>query len=122
MNHLLTKVHSGVRPKQMMGRTLNGEMFCTLVESYVEALNSGKVPEVNSAWTRVIGTQCNEAKEHAMGLYDALLTQELVAAREGGQKAGLTLADLLPVDMDTLLMCHESAKVKCKQEYLSKVF
>lgn len=110
----------------MMGRTLNGEMFCTLVESYVEALNSGKVPEVNSAWTRVIGTQCNEAKEYAINLYDELLIEELATrmvdvGHAGKPSSSLALADLLPVDLTTLTACHENAKMKCKREYLSKV-
>lgn len=98
-------------------------MFATLVVSYTEALNSGEVPEINSAWTRVISTQCNEAKLNALELYDALILEELskkhlramTSARE------LTLEKVLPVDYETLKSAHLSAKGKSKQEYRMKV-
>ena len=123
MTHLLAKVHSSVRPKQVMGRTLNGEMFSTLVQSYAEAMNSGEVPEVSSAWTRVIGTQCHDAKEKALQQYDGDLVRALLAARGASAPPGdcLSLAEALPVDLDTLRTCHESVKAKCKFEYLSRV-
>jgi hypothetical protein len=124
MKNFLSKVASGVRPKQVMGRTLNGEMFATLVVSYTEALNSGEVPEINSAWTRVISTQCNEAKLNALELYDALILEEISKKLPGAglKKAGdLTLAKLLPVDYETLKSAHLSAKAKSKHEYRTKV-
>jgi hypothetical protein len=123
MKNFLSRVASGVRPKQVMGRTLNGEMFATLVVSYTEALNSGEVPEINSAWTRVISTQCNEAKLNALELYDASILEEIskkhpsptASARE------LTLEKVLPVDYETLKNAHLSAKAKSKREYRTKV-
>jgi hypothetical protein len=108
-----------------MGRTLNGEMFATLVLSYTEALNSGEVPEINSAWTRVISTQCNEAKQNALELYDSAILEELGKKRPATslQRGGSTLSrDMaLPVDIETLKVAHQVAKAKSKHEYRTKV-
>jgi hypothetical protein len=123
MRSFLAKVASGVRPKQVMGRTLNGEMFATLVLSYTEALNSGEVPEINSAWTRVISTQCNEARESALELYDSSILEEVAKRRPtpSTQRGSLTVAALLPVGCEALLAAHQVAKAKSKHEYRNKV-
>ena len=106
-----------------MGRTLNGEMFATLVVSYTEAINSGEVPEINSAWTRVISTQCNEAKQNALELYDSLIGEELMKNKNNSprNKTPITLQNTLPVDYETLYQAHERVKSKSKYEYITKV-
>lgn len=106
-----------------MGRTLNGEMFATLVVSYTEAINSGEVPEINSAWTRVISTQCNEAKQNALELYDSSIVEELMKNRNNSprNKNLVNLQNALPVDYETLYQAHERIKSKSKYEYKTKV-
>lgn len=106
-----------------MGRTLNGEMFATLVVSYTEAINSGEVPEINSAWTRVISTQCNESKQNALELYDSLIIEELIKNKSSTSKniKSTNLQNILPIDYETLYQAHERVKSKSKYEYKTKV-
>jgi len=125
MKSFLNRVSSNVRPKQVMGRSLNGEMFATLVESYAEALNSGEVPEVHSAWSRVISTQCAEAKQAAMENYDKTLPQVIHKAKRGDKGAEgadkMLLEEVLPVDLEVLMRCHDEVKKGCKEIYRSKL-
>jgi hypothetical protein len=77
---LLDRVQAGVRPKQMMGRTLDGAMLSVLLGSYVEALNSGGAPVISSAWERVVFTRCQEARVVALTAYDKLLRDSLLSS------------------------------------------
>lgn len=125
MKQFLTKVANGVRPKQILGRTLNGEMFATLLLSYTEALNSGEVPEINSAWTRVISTQCNEAKQNALDFYDSLIFEELSKNKTGLERKKVPFPisqdSVLPVDFEMLFTAHERVKSKSKHEFRTKL-
>ena len=42
-----------MRPKKLNGRNLTGEMFAGLIVSYVEAINGGNVPAIESAWSYI---------------------------------------------------------------------
>jgi hypothetical protein len=123
----LNKVFSGVKPKSLMGRTLNGEMLATLIKSYVDALNSGGVPEINSAWSRVVATQCQEALAFALESYNAAMFGELLKAKNIKQSNEYSKQDfssidaLLPLDTQVILRCHEAAKSSAKVAYRSKV-
>lgn len=122
----VNKVFSGVRPKSLMGRTLNGEMLTTLIQSYVDALNSGGVPEITSAWSRVVATQCQEALTNAIVVYGESLISELKKQKRNQNSASTSysstmLDDLLPLDPQVLLRCHEYAKSTSKIAYKSKV-
>lgn len=141
MEHLLSKIAKNVRPKTVLGRTINGEMFCSLLESYVEAMNSGGAPEIKSAWTRVVANQCREAQKQALRVYDQLLVTALRTFSDppsnsdidsstdnqvpsgSGSGAGLevSLLLLLPADTQVLLDCHEKAKSKSKEFFRTQV-
>ena len=43
------KVLTGIKPKILNGKNLNGEMLGTLIENYVTAINKGVVPSIESA-------------------------------------------------------------------------
>jgi len=45
------KVFKKIKPKQLNGRTLTGQMFFELCESYSSSINTGKVPSIEGAWT-----------------------------------------------------------------------
>lgn len=42
-----------IKVKVMNGHQLNGPMILELANSYIEALNSGHIPNIESAWTNV---------------------------------------------------------------------
>lgn len=111
-----SKVLAGTRPKQMMGRTLNGEMMVTLIRSYTGALNSGGVPVISSAWERVVATQCQEAKNAALAAYDGVMTLNLQQAAKK-----LHTSDLLPIPEAELGIAHQDAKAAAKSMFWSKI-
>ena len=129
MEHLLSKIAKNVRPKTVLGRTINGDMFCSLLESYVDAMNSGGAPEIRSAWTRVVANQCREAQQQALRVHDQLLetavrTFSSPRSDSGVDKqaaAELGVSALLPVESQVLLECHEKAKAKSKEFFRSQV-
>jgi hypothetical protein len=45
----------------MHGKKLNGEMLFNLVLSYVDAINKGAVPSIESAWSYICKNECLKA-------------------------------------------------------------
>ena len=133
MEHLLAKISKTVRAKTVLGRRISGDMFCSLLGSYVDALNSGGAPEIQSAWVRVVASQCSEARQQAEDVYDQELLTALTSrpsstssTSSSGQQApdvdsSSRLEGLLPVDTHLLLESHETAKAKSKAFFRSKV-
>ena len=66
INQLRSKVMKRVKSKTIMdGRKLNGEMFVGLVYNYVDAINKGAVPNIESAWNYISKNECQKAMEGA---------------------------------------------------------
>lgn len=53
MNRLKQKVMTKIKIKVMNGHQLNGPMIVELANSYIQALNTGQVPNIESAWQNV---------------------------------------------------------------------
>ena len=66
IGRLKHKVFSAIRPKAVNGRALSGAMLSTLATTYAEALNSGGIPTISTAWDRVLQSQAAEAMGHAL--------------------------------------------------------
>ena len=119
---LLEKVRTALRPKQMMGKTLNGEMLAVLTKSYVDALNSGAAPTISSAWERVVQGQCSDALRSAVLHYDKTFNdawaraQEALHSHEDDQFNPLTDAsdNTASVDEAVLETCHNEARSAAK--------
>ena len=67
---LKTKVFGALRPKILNGRLMSGAMLATLAQTYAEALNSGGVPTISTAWDRVLENQASESVARAAELYE----------------------------------------------------
>ena len=50
-----------IKPKQMFGRKLNGDMLYNLAQSYVEAINHGAVPSIENSWQYICKDECHKA-------------------------------------------------------------
>jgi len=50
---LRKKVLSQVKPKTMNSQVLNGKMWLQMVEQYVNAINQGGIPNIQSSWTYI---------------------------------------------------------------------
>lgn len=69
--HLLReKVIYKIKPKSLNGKELNGEMFANLMSSYVNAMNNGVVPNIESSWTLVCRLQNKKVVDEAKELYE----------------------------------------------------
>mmetsp|Transcript_19031 Transcript_19031/g.28761 ORF Transcript_19031/g.28761 Transcript_19031/m.28761 type:complete len:937 (-) Transcript_19031:350-3160(-) len=75
MHTLKNKVYASLRPKALNGRALTGPMLATLAETYVDALNSGGIPTISTAWDRVLQSQAAEAVTKALAGYDEYIAQ-----------------------------------------------
>lgn len=96
---LLRKAITGkMKPKQINGRTLTGEMYAELVGSYVESVNNGSVPNIESSWTYVCRQECLKAMDISLDLYSSSI-------------ADLTKSKL-PIDISNLKRIHTEAKHK----------
>jgi len=58
---LRRKVINRIKPKLMHGKKLNGEMLFNLVLSYVDSINKGAVPNIETAWSYICKNECLKA-------------------------------------------------------------
>jgi hypothetical protein len=66
---LRAKVIDKAIPKRMNGKELSGEMIVILAKSFIEAMNSGKVPNIDSSWTNMCKTECLKVMKVAEALF-----------------------------------------------------
>jgi hypothetical protein len=52
------KILNRVKPKKMHGKNLNGQMLYNLASNYVDAINTGAVPNIETAWTYLCQSEC----------------------------------------------------------------
>jgi hypothetical protein len=57
---------SNTGPKMYEGKPITGYAFAVMIENYVNAFNSGKVPNIKSAWQQI-------AEDEAAGAYNKAL-------------------------------------------------
>lgn len=67
---LVQKILEETPPKQLNGQNLNGESLAQLIEIYTNAINTGAVASIQSAWES-LSTHVNQAAlEHALETYE----------------------------------------------------
>ncbi len=65
VENLIQSVLKNVRQKIINNYPINGENFSDLICFYVEALNSHALPNINSAWERIIEKEYTKILEKA---------------------------------------------------------
>lgn len=68
---LRRKVLNRVKPKLMNGKRINGSMLAGLVQSYINSINSGIVPNIQSAWQYICQNECQKALEKSLKQFDS---------------------------------------------------
>lgn len=139
LQNLKHKLYAALRPKAVNGRALTGLMLATLAGTYVDALNSGGVPTISTAWDRVLQSQAAEAVAKALAAYDrraaseALgadleLAQKLLAAKAPpkptGEDAAFGVDDLrkLPVEAEDILRAHGACSLEAEAVFAKAVW
>jgi hypothetical protein len=59
---LRKKVINRIKGKTLNGKKLNGIMLYNLALSYVDAINKGAVPNIESAWSYICKNECLKAQ------------------------------------------------------------
>jgi chromosome segregation ATPase len=106
MVSLRQRVLARIKPKMLQNKKLNGEMFSNLILSYVDSINSGSVPSIESAWSYICKTECSKAADIAQDLYEKIIWS--------------SVSHRLPVSEDELKLCHREAKEAALESYLNK--
>ncbi len=64
------KVLNRMKPKIMNGKKLSGRMLAGLVHQYVDAVNSGTVPNIENAWIYVCKNECQKALNDSIQMFE----------------------------------------------------
>ena len=72
------KVFKKARAKTLKGQFISGTMLVELANSYVQALNGGQVPTIESAWDSVQASELERGLKESITLYERLLHDEFV--------------------------------------------
>lgn len=72
---LRKKIFKRLKPKSIQGHPVTGPMLVQLCKAYIEAINNGKVPNVESAWSYLCKKETQRAVEESQQLMEKVLTQ-----------------------------------------------
>jgi len=76
---LRTKIRKKLKPKVVNGKKVNGPMLADLCAAYTEAVNKGKVPSIDDAWSNMCKTQCEEALNEAHNIFEQGIKEKIYA-------------------------------------------
>lgn len=74
--NLRRKVLGRVKPKKINGKLLNGAMFWNLITSYVESINKGAIPSIESSWAYICRNECQKALEESYDIFSKEMQEE----------------------------------------------
>jgi hypothetical protein len=76
IGNLRRKTLHRVRPKKLNGKNLNGAMFWNLMSSYVDAINKGAIPSIESSWSYICKNECLKAADDSYDIFMRVLHEE----------------------------------------------
>lgn len=68
---------SSSKPKQIHGKEISGAVLAGLAKEYVNAINGGAVPNIESAWTYVCSAQKSKLKKDLVIEFESQLEEEI---------------------------------------------
>jgi hypothetical protein len=77
IKQLQEKIFSQIEPKFLGKSYVTGELFVDLWTSYVNAINQGKVPTVDTAWEYICSFECEKQIKLLLKSYEIEITQLL---------------------------------------------
>ncbi len=127
---LKNKVYRESNPKRIKGKKINGEALVNLLTEFVNAINSGVVPNINNAWDNVIEQDIKSYYEKALNNFkeltkkcdkSALHSSLLFSLRDYKIKSFLLFDQLTKIDPEintneTYNKMFEEHKIKLNQE------
>jgi hypothetical protein len=73
---LRRKVLGRVKPKKINGKPLNGAMFWNLITSYVQSINKGAIPSIESSWAYICKNECQKALEESYDIFAQAISKD----------------------------------------------
>jgi hypothetical protein len=73
MKLLRQRIFTSVKPKTLYNKIITGETLIELCESYTNAINSGTVPCIESAWTYLCKNESQRAHQESLDLYSSAM-------------------------------------------------
>lgn len=82
VKQLRQKIMQLALPKTVKHQELSPEMFFSMASSFVELINEGAVPDINTAWEYMQQNQCGQACQSAIELHTDLLQKAICQDQE----------------------------------------
>ena len=80
---LRKKIASKIKPKTFQKKALTGDMFISMIKSFIDAINNGAVPNIDNTWASMCKVECMKALELAESVYDNHLRENLGDVNSG---------------------------------------
>ena len=77
IGNLRRKVLQRVKPKKINGKPLNGAMFWNLMSSYVESINKGAIPSIESSWAYICKNECHKGLDESYDIFQRNMSEEM---------------------------------------------
>lgn len=74
---LRRKVLGRIRPKKLNGKNLNGTMFWNLMKSYVESINNGAIPSIETSWAYICKNECQKAQDESYDMFNKAISEDI---------------------------------------------
>jgi hypothetical protein len=75
--NLRKRVLTNAKPKMLKGEHLDGLMYMSMLNSYLAAINSGGVPNIENAWTYMCIEKCMKLQEQCYDFFMDEINQNL---------------------------------------------
>ena len=69
LNLIRSKILAKCKPNQINGVNLSPEMYCAMVQKYIQAINLGQIPTISSAWDYIVEDVCVRAYNDCIDVY-----------------------------------------------------
>lgn len=63
------RILNGVKVKALQNQSLDGNLYCSMLNSYVQAINEGAIPNIENAWNYMCSERCEKAQEECFAMF-----------------------------------------------------
>ena len=74
---LRKKIMNGMKPKEINGQPMDGATWMALTQQYLDAMNSGGVPSIESSWTYICRSKAQAEFERLQADFEHSLQEEV---------------------------------------------
>lgn len=78
VEYLIDKIYRNVKPKSINGQTMDGKMFSQIIEEYTSCMNNNGMPEINTAWERVMESEIKQVLQTSINKVNFELQEQVI--------------------------------------------